>query len=34
MGYFMYENVKLVYTKVKEFLERSRKNRKDLSVKI
>jgi hypothetical protein len=34
LGYFMYENVKLVYTKVKEFLERRRQNRKDLSVKI
>ena len=34
LGYFMYENVKLVYTKVKEFLETRRRNSKDLSVKI
>ena len=34
LGYFVHENVKLVYTKVKEFLERRRQRRKDMSVKI
>jgi hypothetical protein len=34
LGYFVYENVKLVYTKVKELLERRRQRRRDLSVKI
>jgi hypothetical protein len=34
LSYFIYENVKLVYKKVKEFLEKRQQNRKDLSVKI
>ena len=34
LGYFVYENVKLVYTKVKEYLARPRQGKKDQSVKI
>ena len=33
MGFFIYENVKLVVTKVKEFLERLRRKMRDLSAK-
>ena len=33
MGFFVYENVKLVVAKVKEFLERLRQKMRDLSVK-
>ena len=34
LGYFLYDNARLVYTKVKEYLERLRQRKKDLSVKI
>jgi hypothetical protein len=34
LGYFVYDNVRLVYNKVKEYLERRRQRRGDMSVKI
>ena len=34
LGYFVYDTVRLVYNKVKYYLERRRQRRKDLSVKI